>query len=157
MSEHFNFGENTAFGQTQVFGSQVPFGERSKRSQIEYPMDVESQGALKNALESVQKDVIQKRNRVQFTIASGATSFDVVSDYMVLTGAAAATIATIRGGREGQILTLSFTDANITITDDTTATADTVNLSAAFVSTANDVLQLLYDGVSWREVSRSVN
>ena len=127
------------------------------RAQLQYPLDGESQGSLKVALESVQKDVIYRQNRVLFTIASGATSFNVASGYMVLTGAAAVTIATIRGGREGQILTVSFTDANITITDTATGAADTVNLSAAFTSSAEDTMQLLFDGTSWREVSRSVN
>jgi len=149
----FNFGigvqnqENLNF--QQGFGSQ--------RGQLENPLDEESKGVLKVALESVLKDVIIQRNRVTFTIASGATSFAVASDYMVLTGAAAVTIATIVGGKEGMILTLQFTDANITITDTGTAAADTVDLSAAFTSTANDVLRLLYDGISWREVSRSAN
>lgn len=131
--------------------------EEKPRAQLQYPLDPESKGALRVALEEIQKDVIQKRSRIQFTISTGATSFAVASDYMVLTGAAGVTIATIVGGREGQILTLSFTDANITITDDATAAAGTVNLSAAFTSTGNDVMRLLFDGISWREVSRSVN
>lgn len=128
-----------------------------QRSQLQYPLDAESKGTLKLALEDVEKDVIRKRNRVQFTILSGATSFNVASDYMVLTAQAAVTIAKIGGGREGQILVLEFTDANVTITDDATSAADTVNLSAAFTSTADDTMQLLYNGISWREVSRSVN
>lgn len=126
------------------------------RYQLEYPLDPESEGALVDSLERVIKDIPIRQNRVQFTIASGATSFAVASNYMVLTGAAAVTIATIVGGREGSILTLSFVDGNITITDDATATADTINLTAAFVSTANGILQLLYDGTSWREVGRSI-
>lgn len=127
------------------------------RSQLAYPLDAESMGALKLALELVQKDVIQKRNRVQLIIPSGATSFNVASDFMVLTGAAAVTIDIIKGGREGQILTLQFKDANVTITDTSTGAADTVNLSAAFTSTAEDTIQLIFDGTSWRETSRSVN
>jgi len=125
-----------------------------QRAQLKYPLDLESEGALKRALENVQKDVIVRRNREQLKLASGATTFNVASSYMVMTAAGASTIATIGGGREGMILTLEFGDANITITDNATATADTINLSAAFTSAANDVLQLLYDGTSWREVSR---
>ncbi len=129
----------------------------SERAQIEYPLDPASEGALRLALENIEKDVIRKRNRVQLTIIAGATSFAVASDYLVLTGAAAVTIATIIGGKEGMILTLEFTDTNVTITDDATAAADTVNLSAAFTSSANDTMQLIYNGTSWREISRSVN
>lgn len=141
---------------------QRPFGTPTgpapaTRSQLQYPLDPQSEGALKLALENVLKDVIIRRNRIQFTIPSGATSFDVASSYMVLTGAAAVTIATIKGGREGMTLTLQFTDANVTITDTATGAADTVNLSAAFTSTANDVLQLLHDGISWREVGRGTS
>jgi len=127
------------------------------RAQLEYPLDDQSKGALKFALEEIEKDVIRKRNRVQFIITTAATSFSVASDFMVLSAQAGVTIARITGGREGQILTLQFSDANITITDDATSNADTINLSAAFTSTANDTMQLLYDGTSWREISRSVN
>ena len=126
-----------------------------QRAQLQYPLDLESEGALKLALENVGKDVIRRRNRIQTVLLSGATFFNVASDYMVMTAQAAVTIATIGGGREGQILTLQFGDANITITDTGTGAADTVNLGSAFVSSANATLQLLYDGISWREVGRS--
>ena len=128
-----------------------------QRGQLQYPLDLESKGTLKNALDDVLKDIIVRSNRVQFTIPSGATNLDVQSSYMVITGAVAVTIATIKGGREGMILTLEFTDANVTITDTGTGVADTVNLSAAFTSTANDTMQLVFNGTSWRETSRSVN
>lgn len=153
MEQPFNFGAGIT-SQTAMSGSS--FGQ-PQRSQLENPLDAVSKGILKNALEDVEKDVIRKRTRNPLTIIAGATTFFVASDYMVLTGAAAVTIATIQGGREGQVLTISFTDANITITDTGTGVANTVDLSAAFTSTANDVVQLLYDGTSWREVSRSIN
>ena len=129
----------------------------SERAQLQHPLDQPSKGTLKQALEDVEKDVIRKRNRFQLTIASGATSFVVGSDYMVLTGAAAVTIATVVGGREGQVLTIEFADSNITFTDDSTGAKDTLNLSASFVGSANDVVQLLYNGISWKEVNRSAN
>ena len=132
--------------------SQVP-----ARAQMAYPLDLQSEGALKLALENVLKDVIVRSNRIQFTIPTGSTSFDVASSYMVLTAQAAVTIATIKGGREGMILTLEFTDANVTITDTGTGAADTVDLSAAFTSSANDTMQLIHNGVAWKETSRSVN
>lgn len=149
----FDFGDTPQPGQTQEQNK-----ERVQRSQIAFPLDVESKGALKIALQELEKEIVRKRNRVQMTLAAGVTSFVVSSDYMVLTGDAAAnTIATIDGGQEGQILTLEFTDAKITLTDDATGTLNTINIGAAFTSTANDVMQLLFNGTSWREVSRSVN
>jgi len=137
--------------------SLITGDRKSDRSQLAYPLDQQSLGALKLALEIVEREVIRQRKRVALTIPSGSTSFEVASDYMVMTAGGASTIATIRGGREGQILTLQFTDANITITDTATGAKDTVNLSAAFTSSAEDTMQILYDGTSWREVSRSVN
>lgn len=126
-------------------------------SQLTNPLDEISKGVLKQALPDIIKDIIVRSNRVQLKVATGATTFQVQSSYMVITGAGAATIATIAGGREGMELILEFADTNITITDTGTGAADTVNLSAAFVSTANDILKLVYNGISWRESSRSVN
>ena len=145
----FNFGMNQGSMPNEPF--------KVARRQLQNPMDAESQGILKNALEQVLKDVIVRSNRVQFIIPTGAVNFFVASSYMALTGAAAVTIATIQGGKEGMILTLEFVDANITITDTGTGVADTVDLSAAFTSSANDTLQLIFNGTSWREVGRSVN
>lgn len=92
------------------------------------------------------------------TLGVGATTFAATSNVMTVTGDALANvIATITGDTDGMMLTLIFADALVTITDDATAAADTINLSAAFVSTANDTLTLIHDGTSWREVARSVN
>ena len=147
----FNFGER------QRSPAQAPVPVGIQRAQLQYPLDAQSEGALKLALENVLKDVIVRSNRIQFTFPAGATSFDVASSYMVLTAQAAVTIATIKGGREGMTLTLEFTDANVTITDTGTGAADTVNLSGAFTSSADDIIQIRYNGTSWREVARSVN
>ncbi len=100
---------------------------------------------------------IARSRKDAFSIPSGATSFNITSNYMVLTGLAGVTIATFIGGYEGQTLTLEFIDANITLTDTGTGAKDTLNLSAAFTSSANDIMQFKYDGTSWREISRSVN
>ena len=92
------------------------------------------------------------------TLAAAATAIAVTANVMTITGDAGAnTVATITGGLSGQILTLIFADSLVTITDDATGTANTVNLSAAFTSTSNDTLTLVFNGTSWREVSRSVN
>jgi hypothetical protein len=92
------------------------------------------------------------------TLAASATVIAVTSKVMTVTGDGGAnTIGTITGGIDGMTLTLIFVDTNVTITDLTTEAADTVNLSAAFTGADGTVLSLVYDGTSWREVSRSVN
>ena len=92
------------------------------------------------------------------TLAVGVTTFVAVGNKMKITGDAGTnTIATITGGINGMNLTLTFVDALITLTDNNTSTANTINLSAAFTSTANDIVKLEFDGTSWREASRSVN
>lgn len=92
------------------------------------------------------------------TVAAAATTFAVTNNFVEVTGDAGAnTVATITGGVSGQILTLLFVDGLVTITDTAAATADTVNLSAAFTSSAIDTLTLIYNGVKWIEIARSVN
>jgi hypothetical protein len=92
------------------------------------------------------------------TLGVGATTFIASQNIMTITGDGGGnTIATITGGVTGQHLTLIFVDALVTITDDNTHAADTVDLSAAFTSADDTVLQLVYNGTSWYEVSRSVN
>ena len=51
----------------------------------------------------------------------------------------------------GQI-TIIFTDGLTTVDELTN-----IKLSAAFTSTADDTMTLVYDGTNWYEVSRSVN
>ena len=93
-----------------------------------------------------------------FTLTAGVTTFSIRGNKMKITGDAGAnTIATITGGISGLTVTITFKDAFITLTDDNTSAANTLNLSAAFTSTANDIMVLEFDGTSWREVSRSVN
>jgi hypothetical protein len=92
------------------------------------------------------------------TLGSGATTLAVASIVVKLTGDAGGnTIGTITGGISGMSLVIIFVDALVTITDTDTPTANTVNLSAAFTSSANDTLSLVYDGNKWFETARSVN
>lgn len=146
----FSFGENQ-----QPFGQPMPVGVQ--RAQLQYPLDAQSEGALKLTLENVEKDVIRRRNRYPLHLDTTRTSFDVGSDYMVMTADSTTNIARIGGGREGQILTLQFGDSDIVLVDNDTADPNAINLSAAFTSSPNDMMQLHYDGTSWREVSRSIN
>lgn len=92
------------------------------------------------------------------TLGAAATTFAITDTFMTITGDAGAnTLATITGAGAGQILTLLFVDALVTVTDDNTHAADSIDLSAAFTSADDTTLQLIYNGTSWYEVSRSVN
>lgn len=92
------------------------------------------------------------------TLAAAATTLALTSSYVKLTGDAGAnTLATITGGTVGERLTIQFVDALVTLTDTAAATANTLDLSAAFTSTANDTITFIYDGNKWFETARSVN
>lgn len=87
-----------------------------------------------------------------------ATTIAVVRNTHILDCVGAETLTTITGGISGAILVLKFLDADVcTITDDDTGTANTIDISAAYLSTARDTLTLFFDGTSWVEVGRSVN
>jgi len=69
------------------------------------------------------------------------------------------TLNTINGAEEGQKIVIIFQDT-ITVTDNDSATLNTINLqgsSTNFAAGQYDTLQLIYDGTSWYEISRSVN
>jgi hypothetical protein len=91
------------------------------------------------------------------TLAAAATTFAVTRNTTIVDcDAGGNTIGTITGGKIG-LFVFQFVDASCTVTDTGTSASDTVNLSAAFTSTANDTLTLLYDGTSWREAARGVD
>jgi len=91
-------------------------------------------------------------------LGAGAVPFAVTSNNVDGTGDGGGnTVGTITGGVSGMELTLFFIDAFVTITDTDAATADTVNLSAAWTGSANDTLTLIFRGNKWFEKSRSVN
>lgn len=75
----------------------------------------------------------------------GATLFKTAN-----TGATS--ITTFDDGMEGQRILIVFTDSNTTLSE-----AGNIKLSAAFTSTADDTMELVFDGVSWYEVGRAVN
>ena len=92
------------------------------------------------------------------TLGVGVTTFNIEGNLVTVTGDGGAnTIATITGGYAGKEITLLFVDALVTITDTDAHTANTVDLSAAFTSADDTILKLIHNGVSWYEVSRSVN
>jgi hypothetical protein len=69
-----------------------------------------------------------------------------------VTGVTGVTAIGTAGITAGTRITIIFTGA-LTVTDND----GTLNLAGNFVTTANDVLTLVYDGANWIEVSRSVN
>lgn len=101
------------------------------------------------------------RTRDTTTLGAGDVTFAIAGAYTTfieLTGDVGTnTIATITGAVVGQMLVLQFVDGLITITDDNTHAANSVDLSAAFTSADDTILVLIYDGTSWYETSRSVN
>ncbi len=93
------------------------------------------------------------------TLGNGATTLAITKNVVTLTGHVDDnTLGTITGGLAGQTLTIICTDAKVTITDtDDAGGANTVDLSAAFTSANDTILQLIFDGTTWFEISRSVN
>jgi hypothetical protein len=71
-----------------------------------------------------------------------------------VTNSGATSITTFNDAEVGQRILLMFTDANTTIVDG-------ANLHLAgganFVSSADDTMELVWNGTSWFEISRSVN
>lgn len=105
-----------------------------------------SDGAMASAVESV-------------TCGVGAATFAVDSNVVRVTGDGGGnTITTITGGVAGQIVTLIFEDALVTINDDNTHGADSIDLVGANTTFADDAtLTLVYAAGSWYEVARSIN
>lgn len=97
-------------------------------------------------------------NQTSTTLGAAATTLAVTSTGVTLTGDGGAnTLATITGYSEGGLLTLIFTDGNVTITDDNSHASNSVDLGAAFTGADDTTLLLRYDGTSWYELSRSIN
>ena len=95
------------------------------------------------------------------TLGVGATTFIIESNVMTMTGDGGGnTVATITGADSGTLLTLIFADGNVTITDTDAHTANTIDLAGAatnLTSADDTTLQIVFDGTSWYETSRSVN
>lgn len=98
-------------------------------------------------------------NLAPAALAGGVTTIAVTTDvHTVDCDAGGNTIATITGGLEGQRLTLIFVDASCTLTDTAPPVgANQLSLSAAFTSSAEDTMTLVFNGTGWLEVARAVN
>jgi len=92
------------------------------------------------------------------TLGVGITTFAVTSNVVKVTADEGGnTIASITGASGLGIYVFIFTDALVIITDNNSHSDDSVDLSAAFTSADDTTLTLVFDGVSWYELSRSVN
>lgn len=115
--------------------------------------------------QDIRSDVDIATKRFERTITSevlgaAATTFAVTGEAMTVTGDVGGNnVATITGGLTGQILILTFVDALVTIVNDDTHAANTIDLTggANLVSADDTTLMLFFDGTSWYELSRSVN
>jgi len=94
------------------------------------------------------------------TLGASATTFAVTKNVTTVTGDAGAnTVATITGAVVG-IYTFIFVDALVTITDDDTHAANSVDLAGTatnFTSADDKTLTLVFDGTSWYQLSTSAN
>lgn len=103
-------------------------------------------------------DAQKAQDSVNTITLDAATTIAITKNVHILDCVGAETLTTITGGLAGSMLTIIFFDADVcTVTDDATCTANTINISAAYLSSADDTLTLISDGTCWREVSRSVN
>ena len=141
--------EALTFDQSVSTGDGVTFSTVSATTTFSGGGDITtSDGAVAAAVETVG------------TLAAAATTFAVDANVCIITGDAEGnTVATITGGVDGQLLTLIFVDALVTISNDDGHGANTVDLDGAnnFVSADDSVLQLVFAGGSWYKVSASVN
>lgn len=131
---------------------------------VDSTADFEPRGGISDSTADVQVEdnlqvqgIYYNSSIPTLTLAAAATTLAVTRNTTTIDcDAGTNTIATITGGKIG-IFMFKFVDASCVITDDATASANTINISAAYISTANDTLSLLFDGTSWFEISRAVN
>ena len=87
------------------------------------------------------------------TFTNGDTTPSVAGGVCFATNnTGATTITTFDDGASGQRITIVFTDANTTLTD-----GGNLKLAGGFTSTADDTMELIFNGTTWFELGRSVN
>lgn len=88
------------------------------------------------------------------TYTAGDTTPSVVGiSFLDISNSSSTSITNFTGAIEGQVLTLYFNDSNTTVTRTNAYLSGGVN----FVSTAYDILTLIYKAPYWYELSRSIN
>lgn len=147
MSE-WDFGAQFEEDPQQPGSSTGSSEGQGAQSQLSFPLDDISTNIIKD----IVKDALPEYNRVQsITLQSGANTFEMRnSDTMSVSAAAAVSITTITNGYNGQILTLIFNDANVTLVNNSTGAQDTLNLGGAnLTGSANATLEIIFTGTSW--------
>ncbi len=94
------------------------------------------------------------------TLGVGATTFPATNDVIEITGDGGGNnISTINGGTDGQRITIIFRDGLVTMVDTAAPAAGTLSLSGGgnWNPNAQDTLELVFDGTSWYEMTRSAN
>jgi len=152
-----HYGVKILKGEVRLLGNgKVSWGDAGDVELVRSAADRLSLGANDHLDLLTTSKIVGTGNAL--TLGAGAVTFAVVGMGMTITGDALGNvIATITGGTAGQTLLLMFVDALVTITDNNAHAADSIDLSAAFVSADDTLLMLGFDGTSWYEICRSVN
>jgi len=94
------------------------------------------------------------------TLGEGDVTFELTSNIVILTGDVKANVLRTMTGAGIGIYTLKFVDGLITVTDTEIAAAGTIDLlgTASDLTSADDTtLTLMFDGISFSELCRSIN
>ena len=135
---------NGGTGATSFTANQILYGSFSQSANLTYD------GTNLSVLGTASAGHVYR----QGTYTDGATTPSVAGvSFLYIANTSATTITNFTGAVQGQIITLIFSNANTTINRSNAY----LSLGVNFVSTARDTLTLIYYGVLWYEVSRSVN
>lgn len=97
---------------------------------------------------------------IQATDLAAATTIAIGSNVLNLTCDGNETLTTITGAPVGMVLTILHGDTECTINDTDDDTADQIDMLGAnndLVGAADLIVQLVYNGTSWKAISESAN
>ncbi len=158
----------SGFDGTPTYGARIQGGRAADGVAPCYSIDKSDSGTGVGGDHSVAGQVIlwSSSNKALFVEPSGygapkrdaditGTEFTMTSNIMQISATAGAvSIATIAGApANGCLLTLIFTDANVTLSDNNTGASNTLDLGGDISSADDKVVQLVHDGTSWFRVS----
>jgi hypothetical protein len=140
-------------------------GRVSEKLTVRFPSPAQRYDPLNEAI--FRQDLERLLDRIGGQLSGGeqilanvdadATPSVANGDLMALTNTGATTITAFDDGAVGQRVLFIFMDANTTIQDASIGGVIQLAGGANFVGSANDTLELVWDGSAWYEVSRSVN
>lgn len=151
---------NSSGAQTNSYGLSINGGTASGHKAYTRDIRLQNGELIDNATDGTIafSGIIAANGGLVQRYTTNANVPNASGQNVIRLNALAADFATIAGGTAGQIITIIFSDA-VVVTDDNANGANAINLvgSANLTSAADDVLELVFDGTSWFEVSRSVN